>query len=93
MNIVLRDGAIADLESIHAWIAAERPWTAQRVIGRILDSIENLASFPELGRPGKVENTRELVVPRLPYIVVYRIEHDSDAIAVISVVHGARDRP
>ena len=64
MNIVLRDGAIADLESIHAWIAAKRPWTAQRVIGRILDSIENLASFPELDRAAFARSAAILAAQR-----------------------------
>ena len=48
-----------------------------------------LLSFPHRGRPGKKENTRELVLSPLPYIVVYRIA--GDAVHILRVLHGARN--
>jgi toxin ParE1/3/4 len=92
MRVILRDSAVADLEDIHAWIAAERPSSADRVVDRILDALQLLELFPESGRPGRVGGTRELVVPRLPYIVVYQVDRELEAVRVQSVVHGARDR-
>jgi plasmid stabilization system protein ParE len=92
MKVVLRDSAVADLEDIHAWIAVERPLTADKVVDRIFASVQILKLFPESGRPGRVEGTRELVVPRLPYIVIYEVAYELDAVLVTAVVHGARDR-
>jgi toxin ParE1/3/4 len=55
MKVVLRDSAVADLEDIHAWIAVERPLTADKVVDRIFASVQILELFPESGRPGRVE--------------------------------------
>ncbi len=57
-----------------------------------MQAIERLAVLPEAGRKGKVQSTLERVVTRLPYIIVYRLDRDADAIHVIGIVHGARDR-
>jgi len=35
-----------------------------------------LIETPEIGRPGRIEGTRELVIPRTPYIAAYRIERE-----------------
>ncbi len=43
-----------------------------------------------MGRPGRVEGTRELVEP--PYIIVYGVDEPADEISVLAIVHGARDR-
>jgi toxin ParE1/3/4 len=40
---------------------------------------------------GREEGTRELVLPRLPYIVVYRIR--GEAVELLHVYHGAQNRP
>lgn len=50
-----------------------------------------LTQMPRIGRIGRVENTRELVVSRTPYIVAYRIEEDR--ISVIRIFHGRREWP
>lgn len=92
MKVVFDAKAVGDLEGIYAWIAQESPATALAVIERILASIEHLATFPEMARIGRVEGTREWVVPRLPYIVVYKTHPDRDELVVIAVFHGAQDR-
>jgi toxin ParE1/3/4 len=46
---------------------------------------------PYLGRPGRVANTRELVVTSTPFIVAYRVV--SDRIEILAVFHGARRWP
>ena len=43
-----------------------------------------------MGRPGLVEGTRELL--GWPYIIVYKISEERDEIVIVSVMHGARDR-
>jgi plasmid stabilization system protein ParE len=51
----------------------ENPSAAERTYDAITDSLSRLATFPEMGRRGRVRNTRELVIPSQPYIVAYRI--------------------
>ena len=47
--------------------------------------------MPYRGRHGRVENTRELVVPRLPYVIVYRAAEER--LLILNVVHGAQRWP
>ena len=82
--------ALADLDRILAFIAEDDPRAAARTVGQIRHSVERLTLFPHSGRPGIVEGTREVVVPGLPYIVVYRVAED--AVDILAVFHGAQDR-
>ena len=54
-------------------------------------TVELLAQHPALGRPGRVEGTRELVVPDTPYLVPYRVR--GHAVEILRVFHGARKWP
>lgn len=57
----------------------------------ILDRTDALfAANPALGRPGRVAGTRELVLPKTPYVVAYRI---MEAVEILAVMHGAREWP
>lgn len=92
MRVIIRESAYDDLERIHAWIEKDRPHSADSVIDRILGSTEQLDRFPYIGRIGRAPGTYELVVPGLPYIVVYQVNADDDAVIVIGVFHGAQGR-
>jgi toxin ParE1/3/4 len=46
--------------------------------------------MPHRGRNGRAENTRELVIPRLPYLVVYQI---TDRVTILDILHGAQRWP
>jgi len=92
MKVFVRDSAYADLEQIHAWIAADKPHAARSVIQRIGASIERLGQFPHLGHAGTVAGTLEWIVPHLPYIIVYVLDDAIDELRVIAVFHAARDR-
>lgn len=46
-----------------------------------------------MARNGQVEDTREWVMPRLPYIAVYRVYAERDEVVIVGVFHGARERP
>lgn len=92
MRVIIRESAYDDLERIHTWIEKDRPRSADSVIDRILESTERLGRFPSIGRIGRALGTYELVVPGLPYIVVYQANADDDEVIVIGVFHGAQDR-
>jgi toxin ParE1/3/4 len=84
--------AVEDLAALRAYIAEDDPAAARRVALRIIHSIEDLLSDnAEMGRPGRVPGTRELVVPRTPYVVPYRVRNNR--IQVLRVYHGARKWP
>ena len=45
----------------------------------------------ESGRPGRVPGTRELVIPRTPYVAAYALTRD--CIRILRVLHGAQMWP
>jgi toxin ParE1/3/4 len=82
------------LDAIAEYIAERNPDAARRVGARIQETIELLRSFPRMGRVGVLPGTREMVVPGLPYVIVYRIETgDPDALVLLGIYHGAQRRP
>lgn len=83
--------AVRDLDQAYAFIALDNPAAARRVAASLRAAIEGLRQFPERGRIGRVTGTRELVVPRTPFIVAYRVA--GDAIDVLAVIHAARSWP
>jgi addiction module RelE/StbE family toxin len=79
------------LEDIYERIAADNPTAARRMIERIRAAVTRLAASPALGRPGRVAGARELVIPRTPYIVPYRVK--GDVVQIITILHGAQRWP
>jgi addiction module RelE/StbE family toxin len=84
--------AVADLQAITDWIEQDRGIeTANRIARSIYEAVQSLRSMPYRGRYGRIENTRELVIPRLPYLVVYEIFEER--LVVLNVLHGAQRWP
>lgn len=79
------------LEDIYERIAADNPAAAPRVIEQIRIAVERLREFPAIGRPGRVADTRELIISGTPYIVPYRVK--GEVIQIITVLHGAQRWP
>ena len=79
-----------DLAEILRYIAFDNPAAATQTIERVERLVMLLGHVPFAGRRGRVAGTREMVVPDLPYIVVYRVRRD--AVEIVSVIHGARRR-
>lgn len=91
MTLRIYGPAQADIEAAFAYIAQDSPRAAQTVVERILASLESLPEHPGMGRPGRVEGTRELVIARTPYVAVYEVT--SQGVAVVRVIHGAQNWP
>jgi len=83
--------ALADLNAEAEYIARDNPTAAERIVDDIFAATDLLASFPAMGRPGRVMGTRELVVSNTPYIVPYRVR--GRVVEIIRVLHGARKWP
>lgn len=84
--------AILDLKAISEYIERDRDLeVANRVTRKIYAAIQTLRSMLFRGRYGRIENTRELVIPQLPYIVVYQISNER--VLVLNIVHGAQRWP
>lgn len=58
---------------------------------RIAVATRRLAEFPGLGRPGRLAQTRELVVPGTPYVVPYTVK--GDTVHILAVLHHSQRWP
>jgi toxin ParE1/3/4 len=83
--------ARTDRDAIFDYIEADSPQAAVAVDERIRAQVEGLVQFPESGRTGRVEGTRELVILRTPYIAAYRIT--GEIVRILRVLHGAQQWP
>ena len=82
------------LDSIHAYISADRPASADEEILKIMERAEQLRPFPMLGqvyRRTSEREVREIVVGN--YRVCYVIKSALNRIDILSVWHGARGEP
>lgn len=91
MKLVWSQRALEDRRAIFDYIEADDPLAAVLVDDRIRDATWRLVDFPESGRPGRVEGTRELVIARTPYIAPY--ETGDGVVRILRVIHGARMWP
>ena len=92
MNIVWSVEAVDDLRSLRAFIAKGSPQAARAMALTIVAAIENLLpENPHSGRPGRVPGTRELVIPKTPFIVPYRVQ--GGALQILRIYHSARRWP
>lgn len=83
--------AFRNIAAAEEYVARDNPVVAQKVVKTIYETAEKLESFPELGKPGRVPGTRELILAQYPYIIVYRIR--VSRIVVYAVLHQSRKYP
>jgi len=83
--------ALDDLDEIAEYISRDNPDAARRVVKRLWKAAQDLTGQPEMGRPGRVYGTRELVVVNTPFVVPYRVV--GSEIQILRVLHGARNWP
>jgi toxin ParE1/3/4 len=91
MRVVWSLKAGSDRENAIDYIAQDNPTAALSQLDEIEGQTDRLADYPKFGRPGRVKGTRELVVNRTPFIVVYRIQ--SGAVQILRLLHGAQQWP
>lgn len=77
--------------AIAEYIAQDNPAAAHAVREAILRQVGRLAEHPRIGRPGRIEGTRELVISGTPYIVAYRVAGQN--VTILRVLHGAQQWP
>ena len=88
------------LEQAHAVVMADRaadarrrlePITPDRVVQALYEGVGKLRTYPDSGRPGREQGTRELVYPNLPYLAVYDVR--DDVVRILTILHGRQRWP
>lgn len=84
--------AARDLTTICDYVNENGTVAAARSVAiSIYDRVGALAEFPEMGRLGRREGTRELVFTGLPYLAVYLVREN--AVEILRILHGAQKWP
>jgi addiction module RelE/StbE family toxin len=79
-----------DRVDIWDYIAAENPFAAVDMDRLFSDAVASLTTHPQLGRPGTVPGTRELI-PHENYRLVYEIADET--VWILALVHASRRWP
>ena len=82
--------AIQDRDEIYDYIEADNPVAALALDELFSEKASRLVDHPDLGRPGRIAGTRELVAHR-HYVLVYDVV--GDLVRVLRVLHTARQWP
>ena len=91
MRIRWTPPAAADLQSISEYLKQSHPPYREPTMRKLYQRIRALKDAPHVGRPGRIEGTRELLFTPLPYLAVYRVNEQS--IEVLRIYHVRQDRP
>jgi len=91
MKVVWSLRAIRHLAYVRQYIEKDSERNAALVAKGILNAVDLLQAHPEIGRPGRIVGTRELVVTETPYIIPYRVRRER--LELIGVFHGRQKWP
>lgn len=83
--------ALNDRDAQLDYIAHDNPLAAVAQGDRVEDQVDQLLQHPNMGRPGRKQGTRELVISRTPFIVVYR--NKGKRIELLRLLHGSQKWP
>ena len=92
MKLRFTPRATQDLAQIADYIHEYSPSAALRVRAAILESLQDLVLFPELGRRQTLEAVRKLVTRKYPYLVYYSLDQSAGEIIILTIRHAARER-
>lgn len=83
--------ALKNFDEEMSYIASDDAAAARSVARRIRQAVELLATFPAIGRPGRVAGTRELLVAKTRYLIPYRVRRG--VVEIMRVFHTSRRPP
>jgi toxin ParE1/3/4 len=82
--------AIADRRAIYDYIETGNPRAALDMDGHFERKAEQLVAHPMIGRTGRVQGTRELVMPP-NYLLIYDV--GKETVRLLRVLHSAQQWP
>ncbi|ANL36726.1 toxin-antitoxin system toxin RelE/ParE family protein (plasmid) [Rhizobium phaseoli] len=81
--------ALLDREGQIRHIFSQNPQAAIAMDDVIRHQAKMLADHPEAGRSGRLQGTKELVIPRTAFLLIYRIDRKAQRVEILRLLHGA----
>jgi len=91
MKVIWSAASVRHLQEVTEYLQDASPGAPTIIRKRIQATVRRLGQMPYSGRVGRIDGTREAVVPRTPYIVAYRVSEQR--VEILGVWHGARQWP
>jgi toxin ParE1/3/4 len=91
VKIVWTESARQDLRQVFEYIAGDSPKAASKLLSVIKERAALMQDNPHMGRLGRVDGTRELIITGTPYILPYRVKDNQ--IQILAVFHSSRQWP
>lgn len=91
MRLEWTQPAFEDIQEAGRYIALDDPQAAKRMAERVREAVVYLVDQPNIGRPGRVQGTRELVISGTPFIAVYWVR--GDVVQILRLLHHAKQWP
>ncbi|MFN5954008.1 MAG: type II toxin-antitoxin system RelE/ParE family toxin [Dolichospermum sp.] len=83
--------ALRNLEQARNYVFQDNPTAAQELIIKIQNAANQLQKYPFMGKNGRVEGTKELIISNSPYILIYRVKEES--VEVLRILHTSKRYP
>lgn len=90
-KVDLTKQASSDLYKIAEYYDAEQDGLGRQFINEINTKIDDIKQFPFASRPGLKTNTREKILHKFPYTIVYKVI--DDRVKILTVYHQHQKRP
>jgi addiction module RelE/StbE family toxin len=90
MRLVWTASALRDRRAIYDFVEQQSAASAAHLDELIAHAANKLLRHPDLGRPGRVQGTRELIIHR-HYLVVY--DSTGSHVRILRLLHTARRWP
>ena len=88
-QVIRAEPALNDLDAIADYIALDNPEAARRLVQKIFEHVEHLASHPKLGsKPEELKGWRYRQIVEPPCRIFYR--EDSGRILILHVMRSER---
>jgi toxin ParE1/3/4 len=91
VKLVWTKRALRELDQILAFVARDSRSAAAALVDLVEKRSAVLITHSEIGRPGRSDGTRELVLTGTPYILPYRVR--DGRVEILAVLHTSRQWP